>query len=197
MDLSPAYLLIAASFLFLLFGMIAPTESVRTALFFLWMALMSTAAVIAHFVTRHRLRHIPCIRVNDPYRGYRLTYILIFTFSGYVLLLNPLGDSRPDDLTIPFLIFVFVLIRASFPWYKICGNGIWSWGELHTWDEYESYSWTTSDDGALVELKQRKKFREPFGSRLVRLTVPQENSDAAKQLLEANLVDSAPEEAKA
>jgi hypothetical protein len=218
-DLIPAYLLIIACFLCCLFGMIAQKNSVRTALFFLWMALvwagpwivslpvrfvsllyvpMIPAAIIAHFVARYRLRHTPRIRVNDPFSGYRLvTFLPIFIFAVYVLLFRLLGNARPDDLTILLLVFVLALIWISFPCYAICGNGIWYWGELHTWDQYESYSWTTRDDAAVVELKQRERFREPFGSRLVRLTVPLEDIEAARQLLEANLANSASGEAKA
>ena len=192
--------------------LIAPKTSVRIAFVFLWIVLFEAshwiesfpdwfygvliaatvpAGVIASFVTRRRVIP-PCVRVNDPYRDYRLVFLLvIFIFSGYVLFRlsrGVLGDFLA--ITIPLLLVVFALFYALNLRSEICGNGIRQWGEFHTWDQYESYVWTARDDGALVEFKQRERFREPFASRLVRLTVPLESSEAAKQLLEANLTNS-------
>ncbi len=219
MDIVLACSLIVASFLCCLFGMIAPKTSVRIGFWVLWIVLFEAshwiesfpdwfygfliaatvpAGVIAGFVTRRRVIP-PCVRVNDPYRGYRLVFLsVIFIFSGYILFRlsrGVLGNFLA--ITIPLLLVVFALLFSLRERPEICGNGIWNLGGLHTWDQYESYVWTTSDDGALVELKQREEFREPFDSRLVRLTVPLESSEAAKQLLEANLTDSVRKEAGA
>jgi hypothetical protein len=210
-----AYLLIVACFLCALFGMIASTRSVRTASLFLWMALLVShrwivsfperfegflfasiipAAIIAHFVIRRRLT-LPCVVVEVPHRTTSaFVASLLIIFFSIVLV-----DSRDISLILMVATVVFFLIYASYQRFQICGNGIWSWGTLHSWDEYESYFWTTRDHAAVVILKQRQKFREAFASRLVRLTVPPESVEAVKQLLEANLPNSseAPETVKA
>jgi hypothetical protein len=226
MDLIPAYLLIAAGFLCFLFGMIAQKKSVRIALGLPWIAILVTrwvapdwivsiqdgffrflivmtmpAIVYSNFVTSRRRIIPPCVGVNDPYRSYRLVFFLIifilisFILSGKLLysvdILHDLTIIIPAFL---FLVFVFlVLLRLRC---EICGNGIWYWWTLHTWDEYESYTWTTEDDAAVVELKYRKNFWRST-SDLVRLAVPLANIEAARQLLEANLANSASGESKA
>jgi hypothetical protein len=88
--------------------------------------------------------------------------------------------------------FIMMLLGYS----EICASGLWLNGTLVGWNNYESSSWAMKDKKAVVELAIAGRRPYEFYSSLL-LAVPPENVEAAKQLLEANLVDSAPEEAKA
>jgi hypothetical protein len=165
---------------------------------FLIVALWLTV-VIDYFVRRSTIIP-PHIRVNEPYHraSALVVFLLIFIFLLFALFSS---SGHISDIwgvagldVVPVVLFILYLFRRS----AICGNGVWHWWKLHTWDEFESYAWTTRDDGAAVVLKQRERFQKSFASpRFVRLIVPLENSEAAKQLLEANLASSPSEPVKA
>jgi hypothetical protein len=154
--------------------------------------------VIDYFVRRSSIIP-PHIRVNEPYHraSALMVFLLIFIFSVFALFSSSGHISYIRAVAPCFFVLVVLFLLYLFGRSEICGNGIWHWRKLHTWDEFESYSWTTRDDGAAVVLKQRERFREAFASRFVRLIVPRENSEAAKQLLEANLASSPSEPVKA
>jgi hypothetical protein len=96
--------------------------------------------------------------------------------------------TRGLDIQSAMAVMGFLILSLAIA--ELIARPILSWGTLHSWDEYESYFWTTRDDAAVVVPKQRQKFREAFASRLVRLTVPPESVEAVTQLLEANLPNS-------
>jgi hypothetical protein len=79
---------------------------------------------------------------------------------------------------------------------EICTNGVWYNGTLHEWSSFERFAWSEQGDKTVVELVYSKEFQTPF-LLSQRISVPPQNRDAAKQLLEANLTNSAPEAAKA
>lgn len=79
---------------------------------------------------------------------------------------------------------------------EICANGLWLSGTLVAWNNYESASWTMKDKKAVVELAIAGK--EPWESySYLFLTMPPENVEAAKQLLDANLAIATPEKVRA
>jgi len=78
--------------------------------------------------------------------------------------------------------FALFLGRRS----EICGNGVWCDGALHKWQECEPASWTMKEHGLAIKLKFERKTWP------LNLTVPTANSPAEKQLLQTNLINSAP-----
>jgi hypothetical protein len=211
MDLFLACVLIAASFLCVLFGSIARKNSVSILLMLVWIALWETsrriaslaqfegfffatmipALVVRHIVNRRRVMP-PCIRVNSFYRGFLIVVVSLLVVFFWVLGFFGRLGTISEMLKVATLTFmlVYVLWQRT----EICGNGIWEWGAIHAWDEYEYFLWTGTDNGAIAELKVREGFREPFGPRLFRLTIQREGSAAAKQLLQANLINRASDE---
>ena len=95
-----------------------------------------------------------------------------FTSLRMMLLLGPMIVS-----------LIICLILTLLEKIEICGNGVWQWGTLHPWEEYESFSWKWKTKDS-VELRLVSKLWICSSTRLM---VPPEDREAVQQLLEANL----------
>jgi hypothetical protein len=140
----------------------------------------------------------PCVRVRAFTRGWWLVMIVLLVLV-LVAFWVPLTWTSLRRLVIPGSLYLvtlagFFIDMVCHP-AEICANGVWYNGTLHEWSSFERFAWRGQGDKTVVELEYSKEVQTPFLSQ--RITVPPQNREAAKQLLEANLTNSAPEEAKA
>jgi hypothetical protein len=155
-------------------------------------AFLGLAALIAYLIQKRRVKS-PFVRVNDFGLGKAALVISFAATAGFFLLIGLCANSRAFPGVIAFLIaalccaFIIIVLRERS---KICGNGIWHHGMPQTWDMFDSFSWTWKDkNSAVVELK-RPGITPLLFCNSLRLTVPPESLEEAKQLLEANLPDA-------
>jgi hypothetical protein len=217
MQVIAAYMLVVAYFLSLLFERIKPTSSVankflllavlvsipaiymgacvlhgisRGVFFVLLFASMPAAELTARAIRRRRTTIPPRLRVRGA--NYNVpalvTGMLLLVIAQSVIFAIVIEDRW--TYVIPL-----VLVMNSYPAYfivsklarsEIYGNGIWFGGELFTWDKFDCFTWTMKDSKAVVEFgiggKKPRQMDHPL-----RLTVPPENVQVARQLLEENL----------
>jgi len=129
----------------------------------------------------------PCIRVRR-HRAAKYNIIMSFLVIAFVifLLIESLHSFRMLLLLGPMIASLIIYnILILFEKIEICGNGVWGYGGLRPWEEYESFywKWKTKDS---VELRLvSKSWRRP-----TRLMARPEDREAVQKLLEANLPDT-------
>ena len=134
----------------------------------------------------------------------RCLWLIIVTFLALTLLILLSPERFFKWVThIPAIPFSLLLVSIGGFFIKmlcepteICANGLWYEGGLHEWNNYDSFFWRLKDNKIAVDLVFSKDLRTIFHPSKP-IVVPPENWEAVKKLLEANLINSTPEEARA
>ncbi len=217
MQVIAAYMLVVACFLGFVFERIRPPSSVankflllvvlisipavymgaclshgtsRDVFFVFLCASMPAAELTARAILRRRATIPPRLRVrgSDFNVPALVTGMLLLVIAQSVIFVVVIEDRGSH-------IIPLILMMNSYPAYflvtrltrsEICGNGIWFRGELFTWDKFDCFTLTMKERKAVVEFGiGGRKPSETY--RPLRLTIPCQNVEVAKQLLEENL----------
>ncbi len=154
---------------------------------------MAISDLIATLMSRKRVRP-PCVRVSTPGQDDRAVNVLgaIGLFSLVLLGIyltvtggfHSFGRMLMWGLMTVALVIWFVLY-SFFYWIEICGNGLRNRERLHSWEEYESFTWESETKyGFQLRLVPKSAL-----GRTTRLVVSPEEREVVQQILEANLPD--------
>jgi hypothetical protein len=158
----------------------------------LFVSLM-LVGLIAHLIQRSRFRP-PFVRISRFGFGNAVFATFVLAVAVFSIWLGLYAPSRVPDViafSIAALCFPVIMITLK-ERTEICGAGVWHHGELHTWDDFESFFWTRKDKKSPVVALKRAGTKPDQLWDSLRLTVPPENVEAAEQLLSANLKDITP-----
>jgi hypothetical protein len=164
--------------------------------------LISFVIFLSGFIIRpvHRRRTIPpYVRVKDFVRHNAiLTIIKIIAVVAFILLIIWVFYDRrflefvgPIPAALGLISVCGIFIRDLCERTEICSNGLWQHGRLHEWDDYKFYRVEAKEGDMIVEFRLSDK-SPTLLDRSKRMVVPPENWEAAKKLLEANLLDLSP-----
>lgn len=170
------------------------TELSRPAIFLLTFSFVLSDLLFIRPLLRRRVIP-PCVRAKTFTQGLWLVIIGLLVFFVLVLVAFPLPWGR---MSLPVLIsqslclvsICGLLISKVRPHAEICANGLWYDGALLEWTRFERFAWREEGDKTVVEVLYSRELWSPV-SPSARMIVPPENCQAAKKLLEANLVEDA------
>jgi hypothetical protein len=188
--------------LFILFWAAASIASYPSDSITALVALYCFGLFLSEFIIRPLLRRRvipPCVRVKDFVRhNVTLTITKIIVVVGFILLIiMAFHDRRFLEFVGPIPAVLWLIsvcgffILALCERTEICANGLWRHGRFHEWGDYKFYRVEAKEGDMIVEFRLSDK-SPTLLDRSKRIVVPPENWEAAKRLLEANLLDLSP-----
>jgi hypothetical protein len=149
----------------------------------------SLSDLIAIPISRRRVTP-PCVRAKTIGRSHIFFIILSVVAIPLMIYLSLLlieispSPGRIVFVTVNIAALIAGLAPSLFEKVEVCGNGVWQYGRLTPWNEYESFCWISKPSGA-VELTLTQDSRWIFGR--LTLIVQPEDRETVHQLLVANL----------
>ncbi len=148
--------------------------------------------LIATLMWRKRVKP-PCVRVNTPRQDDRadvaMGVILLSFLAPLGIYLTVTGSFHSFGRMLFWGLMTFALVisivLSLFDKIEICGNGLLNGERLHSWEEYESFTWEseTKCGSQLLLVSKSWLFRT------TRLLVSPGDREVVQRILEANLPD--------
>ncbi|MFH0824625.1 MAG: hypothetical protein V2B18_17865 [Pseudomonadota bacterium] len=155
-----------------------------------WLFAFSLADFLVRLWCRRRIIP-PCVKIARFTQG---LWLLIIGLLQLILSALLYQAELTDIAVTPASLLLVAVAGILGVWYlqpEICTNGLWYGGTLYEWNDYDSFSWTVKGDKIVVDIYSSHELRTVFPKRIL---VPRGSWEAAKQLLEANLLNSPREE---
>ncbi|MFZ5865700.1 MAG: hypothetical protein ACOYXY_07460 [Thermodesulfobacteriota bacterium] len=166
------------------------TDSDSTVIFNILFTMVIMSRLIAWPILRRRIAP-PCIRAKETNQSRILaiiTALVVTPLWVYVTILDVQLSPSFERIVTSAVVTATMIIAIGFALFgriQIWGNGVWEFGWLSPWEEYESFSWERKTEDSL-ELRLVPKSWIRLSTRLM---VAREDQEAVQRVLEENLPD--------